>query len=213
MELTIDDQAPVIIIGRDAADAATIKGLLDSGAHLVVTVGYLYPLPWRVSWKRPVAQQRTDRARSVNYQRPDIDWRYMDTGTVVGVSDHAPQVAAAGNIGDKSTTLDQLLGLSLLTHRDPYKDLTFTRAGVLDLSEANRPGVLLTEVTVPSGSAAGTVVTLDAMIGVRAWNLDRSRPATTVSCARRPVDVVLSPEQVPALPVAAGGLASLAYKS
>ena len=211
MEVTVDADAPVITIGRDATDAATIKALLAAGKILAVTLGFLYPLPWRHSWHRDPDEQRSDRAREIVYQRPDIEWRYMHEGTVTGVANGAAQEAVAGDIGPKPDTIEQLLGLALLSHQEPFRDLTYTRAGVLDLSADTKPGVLITDATLPFGPPEGTVVTIDGLIAARAWNLDRSRPATTTSCARRPVDIVQSPVQQPARPISAAQLAALAY--
>ncbi len=211
VEITVDDKAPVVILGRDAADAETIKTALAAGKDLVVTLGFFYPLPWRVSWRRDPSEQRSDRARSVIYQRPDIEWRYMQFNTVTGVSASAPQLAVAGTIGTKPDTPEQLLGLARLTHENPFRELTYTLAGVLSLEAATAPGVLITEATLPYGPAEGTVVTVDGLVAVRAWNLDRTHPATTVSCSRRTVDVIMSPEPQQARPVDAGALARLAY--
>lgn len=197
VEVTIDPMAPVVILGRDAADADTLRGHLEAGREIVLTLSYRYPLPWRVSWRRDPVDQVVDRARVVRYQRPDIEWRYMHDQTVLGVDDTgAPILSAAGNIGGKPVVPDQLLALARLTHERPFRDLTWSRPG-LDVTAATRPGGLITEATLPYGSEAGTVVTLDALRTVRSYNLDRSAPGTAYGCARNVADILMTPAPEP----------------
>ncbi len=256
MEVTVDTEVPVVTLGRDADDAAFIRKALAAGKHLVVTIGYRLPLPWRVSWRR-VSETRLDeltetyddaqdaadaapgdaglaaaaaaahadlvsasaqtaqttaRPRSVLYQRPDIEYRYMDDQTVVGLNARAPVFAAAGLIGNKPTTPNQLLSLARLSHEKSFFDLTWTKAG-FDLTVATEPGALITEATLPWGGDAGTANTLDAIIAHRARTLDRTHPSTSWSCMRRVADVLISPDPVPRPPgVNAKDLAALAYK-
>jgi hypothetical protein len=213
MEISIDSDAPVITLGSGVDDALRIKALFDAGKHLIVTIGYRLPKPWRVSWRRDPAAQITSRPRSVLYQRPEIDYRVMDDQTVVGLNGRQPVFANPGLIGAKPETPDQLLALARLSHENPFRDLTWTKAG-LDTTAAYEPGALVTDATLPWGGDAGTVRTLDGVIAYRSRNLDRSRPATSWSCARRVADVMITPEQQPLPPgLNAAELAALAYKS
>lgn len=217
MEVTIDDNAPVVVIGRDAADAETIRDLLADGKHLVVTLGYRYPLPWRVSWRRAPEDRLVDRERGVEYHRPDIEWRYMEAGTVVGIEGNAPRIATGGTIGDKPETPLHLLLAARLVHELPAIDLTWTRSNVLDVSTATRQGSLIAEATLPYGDPNGdpnpyTTVPTATIITARGWNFDRQRPGTTVSAARRIIDALVTPEPEPIPPGATAiDLAALTY--
>lgn len=203
MQVVIDDDYPAIILGKDAADALIIRDLLQDGAHLVVTIGFRVPRPWRVSWRRDPAERLSDQERVVEYQRPDFDYRYLMTGTVVGVDDDdQPKVQEAGGvIGAKSTIPIQLLGIGRLSHEHPQRGLTWTRQRI-DLTAATTPGAFITTAAVPYGEDADpdddegpeTERTVNAPIGVHSINLDRANPSTTWSTTRLAADVVLRPK-------------------
>lgn len=203
LQVTVDDDHPAVILGKDFADAKIIRDLLQAGKHLVVTLGFRVPRPWRVSWRRAEAERLIDLERTVEYQRPDFDYRYLMGGTVVGIdADDQPKVQEAGGvIGTKPTIPIQLLGIGRLHHEHPQRGLTWTRQRI-DLTAALSPGALITTAALPYGEDADpddeegpeTERTVNAPIGVRSWNLDREAPSTTWSTTRLAADVVLRPK-------------------
>lgn len=209
LQITCDDSSPAIILGKGQDDAKNIRDRLQDGQHLVVTVGMRIPRPWRVTWRRDPASRLCDRERTVLYQRPDFDYRYLMASTVVGIDeDDQPKLALnAGVIGDKSTIPIQLLGIGRLSHEHPQRGLTWTRQRI-DLTAATAPGAFITEAQLPYGEDADpddeegpeTEATVDAPIGVRSHNLDRENPSTTWSTTRLAADVVLRPKPASAPP-------------
>ncbi|HEX3134084.1 MAG TPA: hypothetical protein VHX44_10945 [Planctomycetota bacterium] len=202
MELTIDDDQPAVILGRDAKDAKKIRDWLKDGKHIVLTLGFRLPRPWRMTWRRDPAERLCDQERTVVYQRPDIDYRFLMDQTVVGIkADKTASLSGEGVIGDKPAVAAQLLGLGRLTHERTQRGLTWTRQRI-DLSADTAPGAFITDATLPYGVDAdltdklepAIVRTVDEVIGVRGWNLDREKPATSWSTIRLAADVVLRPK-------------------
>lgn len=221
MQITVDDDYPAVILGKDAADAEIIRDHLQDGNHLVVTLGFRLPRPWRVSWRRAAADRLSDQERTVLYQRPDFDYRYLMTGTVVGVDeDDQPKVQEAGGVIDSKSTIPvQLLGIGRLSHEHPQRGLTWTRQRI-DLNAATAPGAFITTTALPYGEDADpddeegpeTERTVNAPIGVRSHNLDREAPSTTWSTTRLAADVVLRPKPAGPKPTLTN-LAAMVYSA
>lgn len=221
LQITCDVATPAIILGKDSKDAADIRDRLKAGQHLVVTVGFRIPRPWRVSWRRDPADRLCSQERVVLYQRPDFDYRYLMGGTIVGIDENdLPKVQEGGGIiGDKSTIPIQLLGIGRLVHEHPQRGLTWTRQRI-DRTAATEPGALITNAALPYGTDSDpdddegpqTERIVNAPIGVRSWNLDREKPSTTWSTTRLAPDVVLRPRPASAPPTITN-LAAMVYSA
>ena len=218
MQIVMDDGHPAVILGKDAVDAAAIRDRLQDGQHLVITLGFRLPRPWRVTWRRAPASRLSDQERTVLYQRPDFDYRYLMNQTVVGIkATDLPDLSSAGVIGAKPTIPFQLLGVGRLVHEHPQRGLTWTRQRI-DLTAALAPGAFITTATLPYGvdpdpdddEGPETDRTVNAPIGVRSHNLDREKPSTTWSTTRLAADVVIRPKPAAPAPVIAN-LAAMVY--
>lgn len=200
MEVTIDDETPAVVVGRDHEDAATLLGYLDAGDDLIITVGFRYPVPWRVGWKRVPAQRPVDQSRVGVYQRPDIEYRYLRDQTVVGIDGGALVVADEKPIGDQPDDPDELLALLRLWHEPPQRSLTYSQANTLDMADERPPGKLITQATLPYGDPdAGTAAAVGAVIVSRARNFDKLALSVTIQAQylRPDIGPLFTPESVP----------------
>jgi len=152
MPVTIDTGYPAILIGDGPEDKETISDILTAGDHIVVTVGYTFPLPWRMSWNRSAADRPGRTRRMVHYQFDDLQYEYIHEDTVLGVTNNVPTLNDAGVVGgNKPEGLVERLALARVIHQDPRLRVSWQAEGI-DLAAAKAPGALVTQVTSRSGN-------------------------------------------------------------
>ncbi len=188
-EVTIDEDRCTITVGRNAEDAAAIKQLFDDDYDLAFTIGYEFPKTWRVSWKRSppgltglAIQQPRDCERTLWLKVSGDAYQQVviDKGTVFSVNDatgHSPNVVPE-EYEIRPGTMAQALELAKLRYTKPQIRAAWTLDGELDLSAANRPGVLVRTLRIPFARRDSQLVDVGATLTRRSWSFITEHPLT-----------------------------------
>ncbi len=192
MQVQIGDDQASIILGRDRTDAETIKAYLDDGYRIVFTLGWIHPMPWRVSWIREsppaTAYSPIDLPRSAMFERQDeaLQRIFMDTDVVVGLDAAGAPIYGdvnAGRIdGGDSLALERIRGRLAKIHGEAAGTVSFTRAG-LDVTDP-LPGDLVTDATVPISAVLNATETVNAIVARRSFNFTRGQTAVAWTGSR-----------------------------
>jgi len=179
-----------IEIGRNARDGLAIKALLEDGKDMVFTVGYEWPLPWRVSWRRSKPELTgnavltpRDLARSLIIPLSgDMNtWRRIDRQCVVRLDGNSVKRTNAGVDVYKPGTIYQALELAKTRYTMPRRSLSWTLNGEVEMEESFRPGLLIKSADVPYGARSSKKTTVNAVLTRRSWSFVTASPSTSYS--------------------------------
>ena len=205
-QVQVCDDEPAVILGRTAADGDEIAAYLAAGNKILVTLGVLGPLPWRVSWRRAPSARPCDLERVLMRHHPDVGYRILIDGTVLGVatattllqsSSADTKTGATGTTSEwaldnatgtaGSSRLDPQLQLARTWSEFPDISLTYARRGLVDTATATGPGAWITTATVPLDASRSYVAPINALITGRRWRVAGLALETTYSASRLPL--------------------------
>jgi len=175
LPLTIADDQGALLLGEGVADQEDLRQRLADGWEIVVTVGWLFPLPWRVSWRSPAPPAQA--VRCIEYQAPEVRYEQMQPDTVLGVAGTAPVVVAGGGIlGDQDPGLGERLALARAAHERPAVRASWEAPGLVlgTGAEDLYPGTLVTEWRTPGGQTIAQA----SMVVARGWTFAAGAPRT-----------------------------------
>jgi len=189
-QIQVEDDAPGIVLGHGAKQAAEVKTYLAGGNHLLLTIGVRYPLPWLMSWRRPYSQRPRDLERCLVLPYPQLVHRFIPSGTVLGLDSSSALKQSTVNVRlDWETTLNSgisklapLLALARLRYEKPQRSLTWTRRGIIDTSTATAPGSFVTDALVPLDGNRAWPETIDLVYTGRTPRFVAGEIATSYTC-------------------------------
>jgi hypothetical protein len=206
MRLSVDDDTPSVVFGHGAEDAETIRTLVSAKAgklELLITVGIVAPQPWRVSWRRDPATRPCDLTRSLTIRHPDVHWRGVVSGSMIGIKADgtAQQVDTGGEdvalLGfglpnaPETARLVALLRIARLWYDAPSKSITWTQEGVVDGTVGTAPGSLVGDVRLRLDKGRVLTETVNAVVTGRRWSFARGNLQTTWQAERLKIDGTL----------------------
>lgn len=199
-QVQVCDHEPAIILGRNAADGDEIAAYLAAGNKILVTIGVLGPLPWRVSWLRVKESRPCDLPRVLAQQNPGVAYRIVVDATVVGLTnastltqtaDASTKTGATGTCTDWSldngvggSRLDPLLQLARLWSEFPNIALIYVITGIVDTDSATGPGTWRTVATLPLDQQRSYVAPIGNLVTTRRWQVSGMRLQTEYHCNR-----------------------------
>lgn len=180
----VEDQHAGIILGSNATDAAAIKAYLIAGNSILITLGVVHPLPWRMSWRR--WPRLRDMERCLTLYFPELSYQLMVNGTVTGLSSPSSLIQTPNDVRQDWETvvnngvpkLAPMLRLARLWYENRPHSLTYSRKGIIDLSTATAPGSMVTTATAPLDVSRAFTDTVNAVYTGRAYNFKAGEIAT-----------------------------------
>lgn len=191
LDIEVDSENNAIVLGRSHSDGETLRDLFAAGDKVVATLGWRFPKPWRMSWRRLAAEIPCAQERHIEHHFPDLEYHYIEEDTVFSAdATGAPDKSPAGLVGGaKPSGLVQRLALLRLRHQHPQVSVTWEQEELLDLGTAHRPGALITEATLPWSIGAKTLPGAGAVITTRTRYYDRDRPRTAYAATTLAADI------------------------
>lgn len=153
ISLRVDKNPPGIWLGSGSTDAEKIKGWLDAGATILVTIAMREVHPLRVSWRRD-ATRPTDLTRKVQL-RTTCGERIVAAGAVLGASADGASLITQSALLDVSSDLSAMRALLALmrTHnQEPHRTVRFTERCAI--SDDWEPAYMIGNVHTAGGNIA-----------------------------------------------------------
>lgn len=191
-QITVEDDSAAFLIGRNLDDQEALKEYLEAGGFIHLTVGLVSPLPWRIEYRRPVAEQPRNWQR-VLIIKTDLTWQRIVAGALVGLENDPPEPkrqAAELNIG-KDFALDQarqLLELAKLWHVPLGGGFAYDVAGTIDTATETGPGSMVGAPTLLLNTRPGSKLTwaptVNLLVTGRSWTFELARVGTQYATER-----------------------------
>lgn len=163
ISVTIDKDTGTLLLGNNANDASIIKGWLEGGFRIVVTLAVKVPYPVKVSWKGTGSPARTIVLRT------SLAESTIAPTTILGLDGNTPKTNANEIYAERcASSLRSLLGLAKIWYSVPDQTLTYKVQGLPEPwadAAAPRPGTIVNQATLPQGT-----FTLNAMVTRREWD-------------------------------------------
>lgn len=176
ISITVDPETGCVILGNGPNDAETIKGWLDSGYRIVLTLAIRLPYPVCVSWRASGSPARTLVLRTGAAEST------LAPNTVMGMSGDTVQLSTNELFLERCVSrMRAVLGLMKLWYASNEQTLTYTVSGLVSPwadPAAPPPGTMITDATLPQGS-----FTLNQVVTRREWKFT-GEPSVMVTTAR-----------------------------
>ncbi|MEY2855636.1 MAG: hypothetical protein RL030_2768 [Pseudomonadota bacterium] len=145
-DVTIDGAGAVITIGRNLKERLQVKAYIAEGNIILITLGVMWPTPWRVSWRRPQSERPRSLERAIMLDFADVSYHQVVSGTIIGIDGDgaAKQIFSDGanpvrgdfevdpNNPNKVPRLMPMLDLAKLIYAGVDKPLSYTIKGEID---------------------------------------------------------------------------------
>lgn len=191
LQVSVGDDGASVVLGRDGADAETIRAKLADGFSILATLSFLHPLPGRVSAVGGVggigaAAPRTDLLRSAFYFASAEYWRQIQVApeTIFKLDDAGAWVYAATGRKDRGGDLTEIRDRLARYFLTPAGSVSWTRGDVVTGADAPICGAVVSGVLVRFQSGTDAIVTIGAPVTRRAWSFVPGAEATTFHASR-----------------------------
>lgn len=194
LAVTVDSDCGTIELGHGAKDAEFIQAYLAAGNSILVTIGLIGPLPWRVSWERPDAERPRNLDRAIFLRYPEMQYKMVLQNTIVGISSAgAPRVVPQDSVNDKllddanpgaGDRLAHELRMARLWYEDLHRSLSWTQTGVIAFGDDQPPGMMITNATLPLDDRRRFTEAVNAPVTARSWDFHKATLSTSWECDR-----------------------------
>ncbi len=192
--VTVDSEAGTIEIGHGAEDALAVYNYLTAGKRILITLGFLGALPWRMSWRRPKAERPRNMERAIFLNHSEMQYRQVLSGSIIGVTAAGAaktvlqDAFAEREIDDDNPGNGYRLALPLRIARfwfeDLHRSLSWTQSGAIVFGDNQPPGQLITNATLPLDQNRSFVEAVNCPVTCRSWDFRKQSLSTSWECDR-----------------------------